>query len=271
MEHDPVRLKRILGRGTTVKIDDKAVSEAIGFILILGLVLTGITLVTLYGYPVLVKEQSSTDVKNMERAMIVIQNDMKSLCFKNVPYKESTLQVSGGTLEVIGAKGEATPKFVISSDNIDPSIEFSPGALIYRSDRSTEVITLENGAVMTRQEGAAGSAMLAEPRWFCDVDPKTNEKTFVIYLMNITTDEPMAKSGMTTVRMSLEKTNTQPYTLASDVKVTYTKDTDNDHSVAWKNYLTGSSLDMSSSGDTYTVSGVNKLVIKEYEIKIHGI
>ena len=36
-------------------MDDRAVSEAIGFILILGLVLTGIGLVTLYGYPVLVK------------------------------------------------------------------------------------------------------------------------------------------------------------------------------------------------------------------------
>jgi len=66
----------------TVKINDKAVSEAIGFILILGLVLTGIALVTLYGYPVLVKEQSSTDVKNMERAMIVIQKR----------YEESLLQ-----------------------------------------------------------------------------------------------------------------------------------------------------------------------------------
>nr|HPK81343.1 hypothetical protein [Methanoculleus sp.] len=69
-------------------INEKAVSEAIGFILILGIVLTGIGLVTLYGYPVLVKEQSNADVRNMERAMIVIQNDMKSLCFKNVPYKE---------------------------------------------------------------------------------------------------------------------------------------------------------------------------------------
>ncbi len=256
----------------TVKINDKAVSEAIGFILILGLVLTGIALVTLYGYPVLVKEQSSTDVKNMERAMIVIQNDMKSLCFKNVPYKESTLQVSGGTLEVIGSKDGASPEFEISGAGFD-TVTFSPGALIYRSDRSTEVITLENGAVMTRQEGATGSAMLAEPRWFCDVDPTTNPptKTFVIYLMNITTDEPMAKSGMATVRMSLEKTNTQPYTPAGDVKVTYNEDTNNDHSVAWENYLTGSSLDMSRSGGTYTMSGVNKIVIKEYEIKILGI
>ncbi len=82
-------------------MNDKAVSEAIGFILILGIVISGIGLVTLYGYPVLVKEQSNTDVKNMERAMIVIQNDMKSLCFKNAPYKKSTLQVSGGTLAVI--------------------------------------------------------------------------------------------------------------------------------------------------------------------------
>jgi len=76
---------------------------------------------------------------------------------------------------------------------------------------------------------------------------------------------------MATVRMSLEKTNTQPYTPAGDVKVTYNEDTNNDHSVAWENYLTGSSLDMSRSGGTYTMSGVNKIVIKEYEIKILGI
>jgi len=260
-----------------MKMNEKAVSEAIGFILILGIVISGIGLVTLYGYPVLVKEQSNTDVKNMERAMIVIQNDMKSLCFKNVPYKEATLQVSGGTLEVINSS-DSKSMFKITGDGINPDIEFSPGALIYRSDRGTEVITLENGAVMTRQEGATGSAMLAEPRWFYDIDPQTNDKTFVIYLMNITADERMAKSGMATVRMTREKTNTtvhKPTDNAGDVTVTYTKDDDNnhddnDHSVAWENYLTGS-LKMSGSGGAYTLSGVKKLVIKEYEIKILGI
>ncbi|MCK9277551.1 MAG: hypothetical protein M0P22_05640 [Methanoculleus sp.] len=253
-------------------MNEKAVSEAIGFILILGIVISGIGLVTLYGYPVLMKEQSNTDVKNMERAMIVIQNDMKSLCFKNVPYKEATLQVSGGTLEVISANaGGNAPKFRIKGTN--PDIEFSPGALIYRSDRGTEVITLENGAVMTRQEDATGSAMLAEPRWFCDVDTTTDPptKTFVVYIMNITADERMAKSGMATVRMSLENTTVhKPTDNAGDVTVTYTKDADNDHSVAWESYLTGS-LKMSGSGGAYTLSGVKKLVIKEYEIKILGI
>jgi len=253
-------------------MNEKAVSEAIGFILILGIVISGIGLVTLYGYPVLMKEQSNTDVKNMERAMIVIQNDMKSLCFKNVPYKEATLQVSGGTLEVIGSTVGAKPEFKISGAGFN-TITFHPGALVYRSDRGTEVITLENGAVMTRQEDATGSAMLAEPRWFCDVDTTTDPptKTFVVYIMNITADERMAKSGMATVRMSLENTTVhKPTDNAGDVTVTYTKDADNDHSVAWESYLTGS-LKMSGSGGAYTLSGVKKLVIKEYEIKILGI
>jgi len=249
-----------------VKINDKAVSEAIGFILILGIVISGIGLVTLYGYPVLVKEQSNTDVKNMERAMIVIQNDMKSLCFKNVPYKETALQVSGGTLEVIGAVDGATPELEISGTGFD-TMTFSPGALTYRSDRGTEVITLENGAVMTRQEGAAGSAMLAEPRWFYDGPTKT----FVVYIMNITTDEPMAKSGMTTMRMSLKSTDPRSYTPTGDIQVTYSPDAGNNLAIAWENYLTGSSLKMGGSSGTYTLPGVTKLVIKEYEIKIHGI
>ena len=248
-------------------INEKAVSEAIGFILILGIVLTGIGLVTLYGYPVLVKEQSNADVRNMERAMIVIQNDMKSLCFKNVPYKETTLQVSGGTLEVIDS-GDSGSTFTITGDGIDPDVAFHPGALVYRSDRGTEVITLENGAVMTRQADATGSAMLAEPRWFYDGPTKT----FVVYLMNITADERMAKSGMATVRMSLASTTIHEPTdnAGGTVTVEYTPDADNKLSVAWENYLTGS-LKMSGSDGTYTLPEVTKLVIKEYKIRILGI
>lgn len=248
-----------------MKMNERGVSEAIGFIIILGIVMSGIGLVTLYGYPVLVKEQSNTDVRNMERAMIVIQNDMKSLCFKNVPYKETALQVSGGTLEVIGGDDYGA-KFNIS--NTTSQWEFSPGALVYRSDRGTEVITLENGAVITRQEDAAGSAMLAEPRWFYD----ETTKTFAVYIMKITTDEAMARSGVATVRMSLEGvvTNVSSSPGGEEITVIYESDTSNDNSVAWGNYLTGS-LGMERSDDGYTLQGVTRLVVKEYWIRIHGI
>ena len=260
-----------------MKINDKAVSEAIGFVLILGIVISGIGLVTLYGYPVLVKEQSNTDVKNMERAMIVIQNDMKSLCYKNVPYKETSLQVSGGTLEVIDA-GDSTRNVTITSTSGYDSGLLELGELHYRSDRGTESIILENGAVVMRQEDATGSAMLAEPRWFCDVDTTTDPptKTFVIYLMEIDADEPMAKSGMTTVKMKrLDALSDPPIPNPGTVKVTY-NDTSEECSTAWKNYLT-STVGMSVSADpgdpegTYTLPDVDKLVIKRYSIQILGI
>ncbi len=253
-------------------MNEKAVSEAVGFVLILGIVISGIGLVTLYGYPVLVKEQSNTDVKNMERAMIVIQNDMKSLCFKNVPYKETSLQVSGGTFEVINSSSYGG---FINVTNGTPAFQknYTVGALTYRSDRGTAVTTLENGAVMLRQDGATGSAMLAEPRWFYDINPSTHEGTFVIYIMNITTETPMAKSGMTTVRMSLEGSDTQSIPVSGGkVTVEYTSGSSGNYSVAWENYLTGTSVGMQKTAlNNYERSGVANLVIKEYRIRIHDI
>jgi hypothetical protein len=255
-------------------MNEKAVSEAIGFVLILGIVISGIGLVTLYGYPVLVKEQSNTDVKNMERAMIVIQNDMKSLCFKNVPYKETSLQVSGGTLEVIDA-GDSESSFEVSTSDgwtYPVAGQLQLGELRYRSDRGTEVIALENGAVVKRQEDSTGSAMLAEPRWFYDGPTKT----FVIYFMNISADGPMAKSGMGAVSMSLDDVDIRNYEIVPPnppitVTVTYSPGTTEDYETAWENYLTGSSVGMSGSRGTYTLSGVERLVVKTYRIQIHDI
>jgi len=264
---------RGLRRRISVKINERAVSEAIGFVLILGIVISGIGLVTLYGYPVLINEQSNTDVKNMERAMIVIQNDMKSLCYKNVPYKETSLQVSGGTLEVVtGSSYGGT----INISNGTHFWEYSPGALVYRSDRGTEVITLENGAVMTRQEDSTGSAMLAEPRWFYD----ELTEMLVIYIMNITTDESMAKSGMATVRMSLESVNTPPPIPVSPgniVTVQYTSGSSGNYLVAWENYLTSrfKMLRHETEPGKYkwdiNEPPIKNIIIKEYIIKIHGI
>ncbi|HRY75523.1 MAG TPA: hypothetical protein P5217_04495, partial [Methanoregulaceae archaeon] len=63
----------------TITADESAVSESIGFVLIFSLVIVGISLVSLYGYPVLLKQQANADQQIMEKNMIVLQNDLKSL------------------------------------------------------------------------------------------------------------------------------------------------------------------------------------------------
>ena len=81
-------------------VTERGVSEAIGFILIFSMVIAGIGLVTLYGYPILIQQQSTANERIMEKNMIVLQNDVKSLVYKTVPYKESSLKVEGGSLTV---------------------------------------------------------------------------------------------------------------------------------------------------------------------------
>ena len=82
------------------KKGDDGISESIGFLLIFTMVIVGIGLVTLYGYPMLLREQTSADQQIMQKSMIVLQNDVKSLTFKTVPYKETMLNTGGGSLTV---------------------------------------------------------------------------------------------------------------------------------------------------------------------------
>jgi hypothetical protein len=261
--------------------NDSAVSEAIGFTLIFSLVMIGIGLITLYGYPVLLETQSNANVRNMERDMIVLQNDLKSLVYKNVPYKETSLQVSGGAL---GVYDRTTTKstFQVSYSNGNVAIpSHSCGQLRYESDAGESIIALENGAVLTRMEFQEGSVMLSEPRWFIDEVDTGNgiiNKTFIITFINVTSDEPMSRNGIGIVRMKLETSEVLPPIndpAGMKVEVTYTpNDSKLNFSKGWENYFVYS-LKMtpkSGSPNTYeTDDDINNLVIKKYNIKILSI
>jgi len=258
---------------------EDAVSEAIGFLLIFSLVMVGIGLVTLYGYPMLLETQSNANVRNMERDMIVLQNDMKSLVYKNVPYKETSLQVSGGALAVYNST-VSPAEFSISVSNSDDdgyiNGNFTPiqsGQFRYESDAGEAIIVLENGAVLTRMEFQNGSAMLSEPRWFIDENEETGNNTFIITFMSINTDSVMSRNGIGTVKMQmvhsdppLQFTDTDNMT----VTVTYNKDSAYDFSKAWENYFVNS-LKMTKSGSSYYRGDIHTLVIKSYDIKIASI
>ena len=130
------------------------------------MVITGIAMVTLFGYPLLLKEQANANVRNMEKGMIVLQNDIKSIAYKNVPFKETTLQISGGSLAL--TKPAAKPYFRITYPG-STITDFYPGKLEYQADNANRVVPPENGAVIVRQwDDDTGSSMLAEPRWFYD-------------------------------------------------------------------------------------------------------
>jgi hypothetical protein len=224
--------------------NESGVSEAIGFMLIFGMVIVGIGLVTLYGYPLLLKQQVGADEKIMEKNMIVLQNDVKSLAYKTVPFKETSLKIGGGALTVYNSS-HTTPSSAFEINNgviasfLPPytvNTRFTPGELRYESVSSQTDISLQNGAVALRRHEVPGSVMLAEPRWF--FDSTTNK--MVINLINITSTSIMAKEGIGTVQMSLVG---EPYfnesviPVGNHIEMVYRPDATQDYSVAWDNYI----------------------------------
>lgn len=259
---------------------EKGVSEAIGFILIFSLVMIGIGLITLYGYPMLLEQQSNANIKNMERDMIVLQNDIKSLVYKNVPYKETSLQVSGGVLAVYNYSN-IPARFLVTLENSDNNNAVSDagfdenycGQFRYESDAGEAIIALENGAVLTRMEFQNGSAMLSEPRWFIDENEQTGNNTFIITFINISTDSVMSRNGIGTVKMQMVQADLPFQFTDSDtmkVNIEYKKDSAYDFSKSWENYFINS-LEMNKSGSIYYRDDINTLVIKRYVIKIASI
>jgi hypothetical protein len=257
--------------------DERGVSESIGFMLIFTLVIVGIGLVTLYGYPILFQQQVNTDKRIMEKNMIVLQNDIKSLTYKSVPYKETSLKVAGGKLTVYNAIFSPTSSsftILVGGSPIIPSPRFSdhPGQLQYESVNAQQVIAIENGAVINRPMYESGSVMLAEPRWFSDFDPISSNTTTVIYLIGMNSTSIMSQTGVGTVRMQLSESNyTEIPVKGTTVSVKYTPDPTNNFSVAWRNYFLNSLKWQEISPGEYQAPPSDTLIIKRSDIRIKGL
>lgn len=253
------------------------VSEVIGFIIILGLMVTGISLVTLYGYPILLKEQANANIRSMEKNLIVLQTDVNSLAFRNVPYKETSLQISGGTLSVNQDPGSAY--FDINSDGPSPThYSFYPGKLTFTSDDTQADVVLENGGVSIRYwSDLTGSAMLSEPRWYFDTDPITGNTTLLIPLVKINVSSSMSRTGMSTVKMRLSQNPTinevSGPIAPGDLTVKYDwslADPEANYQISWNNYFEKLGLTPNEvEPDIYQNSQkIDNLVIKQYTIEI---
>ena len=252
---------------------ESGVSETIGFIIIFGIVMTGIGIVTLYGYPALMQEQENANIKNMEKNMLVLQSDLKTLTYKNVPYQETAIQVSGGTLSIKDEPDTAWPYFTISVPGDSPITHY-PGEIKFISGNGDANIVLENGAVHLRYwYDPEGSVMLANPSWF--YDPAT--KTYVVQLIRLNASSDFGQTGIGTVRMQMtEPSSTQNYTITGPVTISYQANPAEDYMTAWKNYFDSPELQMTyniaeSTGRKISYdldASAVELVVKKYNVTV---
>jgi hypothetical protein len=215
--------------------------------------------------------------------MIVLQNDFKSIVYKTIPYKETSMKIASGALDVNSAS-EKGPIFCIGDiGGCDPYNGYMPdnrtGDLRYLSTQLQQEISLQNGAVVKRDTASSGSAMLAQPRWFYDKDTQT----LVINIVTVNSSSVMGREGIGTVQMELGQTDYQYIKLPSGSKkvyVYYSPGEDSpgkdgpDYHTAWENYFEQTmNMDCISTPPTLacTKDDVSTLVIKRTDIIIRSI
>jgi len=270
---------------------ERGVSEAIGYLIILGLVVTGIGLVTLYGYPILMQQQGLANMRNMERTMIVIQNDIKSLTYTLDNFKETDFQVGGGPIMILPSN--AVPQaFDISWGGSGTGLPqqstgwLSFGEIRYFSTQDNAVVAYENGAVIKKYLGQ-NAILLAGPRWYV-AKSSDGTTTLVINLVNLVSGGKLvSETGAGAIRTRYSSTNIStpvfsgsPATIRNSIRITYRPDTvnvtPNGYAQAWRMYLTDPSalgLVESPTGSNQYIfppsiypSGINNVVVKKYDV-----
>ncbi|MBP5083490.1 MAG: hypothetical protein J6104_04585, partial [Methanomicrobium sp.] len=226
---------------------------------------------------------------------VTLRNDIRALTFGNVPYRETTVRIAGGNLELI-LEADSGDKFVLeypqASGGGYVTRDFESGELRYSQNAvtggGTAVFSLENGAVLKREKGAAGSLMVAEPRWYFDADGE-NSGTLVIVLTKLEGERRYSSGGIRDIRLSM---TTAPETVDEDyvtargghaplgaqtISLEYIPDRENDLSKGWENYLTGGIAGclagggFKKSGTKYVFDNVKRLVVKTYTITVEDM
>lgn len=156
---------------------EKAASEVVGHMIILGLTITGIALVILVGVPSIIKLQDMSTVKNAEQAYTVLDSRVSQVALGTTPEQVIDFELRDGSLSVKpnSSSDLSYILFQFTSGTGTANITIPMGKIVYRNgDRD---VAYEGGGVWSKY--SSGSVMLSPPEF------NYNSVTITMPIMNI--------------------------------------------------------------------------------------
>ncbi|HMK46672.1 MAG TPA: hypothetical protein VK436_08605 [Methanocella sp.] len=265
--------RRVAGGAGTVKprlfrhFDDEGVSEAIGTVLVFGIVLTGITIITVLGMSILNNSKDMNNFQNVEQGLKVVQSDMKRVALEKTPIKTTLIHTEGGSIytDMTG-----------SSTYVDfPGLSYhnTTGEVSYRMD-SGKYVSLQNGGLWLSYGTNGTDQMVLSPRIFAWPDTGT----LVVNVIRLA-GTPSSYGGSGTMNIIMEYNDTEQYIsprsgTPQDAKITL----DTRYPYAWGRFmqdsLEGFNVDYtvpSPDKVVITVHGVNQVQVSEHTVSIKPI
>ncbi|WP_331232912.1 DUF7289 family protein [Natronorarus salvus] len=144
-------------------MDDRAVSEVVGYVLVLALVVTTMGVLFTTGFGTLQDVQRAEQVNNVERAFDVLDANLQDMYREGAPSRATEMRLVDGSLGF----GQPTTIDVAQDGETIGNLTVSAYPIEYDSGDGTQIV-YAHGALI-RAEGD-GSVMLAEPNFVLDDD-----------------------------------------------------------------------------------------------------
>ncbi|MHC1565647.1 MAG: DUF7289 family protein [Candidatus Syntropharchaeales archaeon] len=136
-------------------LDEDAVSEALGFILVFAIITLSIGIIYVVGYPAIQDSKDRAQMRNMEKNFIVLQSSIDTVALGQSPVKTIRMGLGGGTITVDGSGGALS----VTAPNI--SYNGNVGNITYEMDGRQ--IIYENGGIWSRYP-SGGSVEISSPK-----------------------------------------------------------------------------------------------------------
>ncbi|MCD1294136.1 hypothetical protein CUJ83_03900 [Methanocella sp. CWC-04] len=149
--------------------DERAVSEAIGYVIIFGMVITCIGIVLVSGDQVIKDTEARTSFQGVEQSFNVLASDLTKTALESSPVKTTRIKFDMGSLRLEPDDNMLVVKF--PSGGAVPIYSGNYGSVRFESSRNDRAISLENGAIV--EEYSISSIMSKPPRMYYSPDSKT--------------------------------------------------------------------------------------------------
>ncbi|TFH47167.1 MAG: hypothetical protein E4G94_00770 [ANME-2 cluster archaeon] len=164
---------------------ENAVSEAIGFVLTLGIVLLASGIVYAGGLPILQQSMESTHFMEMEESFLLLAQNINEVAYERGPVRSTELKILQGSMSL----NHDSSMQITVNDPVNTSNTFMMGSVEYYLDN--KIVAYENGGVWVKYE--TNTIMRAKPQM-------SYSNVTTIPIIEIMGDYSKAGEGSTRIR-----------------------------------------------------------------------
>lgn len=139
----------------TPTLDDRAISEVLGFVFVFALILASVSLVSVVGFSDLDDAQAFEQSNNAERAFDVVADNMDDVLLRGAPSRATEIKLTDASLTVaepITINITATD----SSGTVDPlksNATYDPRPIVYEGQSDTQIVYSAGAVFRDQREG----------------------------------------------------------------------------------------------------------------------